>query len=122
MKSNKLIKYKENIFVKIHNFIKKIFGKKKALGEDETHELKNISNNTNNTFYENIQIKEDIEERRIKNLQQLYDNGEIDEDDLSEEDIDKLVALYENETEELNNDTLQRKFHIEQMLKELKNS
>ena len=42
-------------------------------------------------------------------------------DHYSEEDIDKLVALYKKETEELNQDTLKRKKHIEKMLKEMKN-
>ena len=55
-------------------------------------------------------------------MQLLYDNGEIDEDDLSESDIEKLVALYEKETEDLNADTERRKNHIAKMLKELKNS
>ena len=49
-----------------------------------------------------------------------YDNGEIDEEDISEEDIDKLCEMYEKETEELNNETQKIKIHIAQMLKELK--
>ena len=51
-----------------------------------------------------------------------YDNGEIDEEDISDEDIDKIIKMYENETEELNADTERRKIHIAQMLKELKKS
>ena len=31
-----------------------------------------------------------------------YDNGEIDEEDISDEDMDKLIEMYEKETEELN--------------------
>ena len=50
-----------------------------------------------------------------------YDNGDIDEEDISDEDIDKLVKMYEKETEELNIDTKRRKIHIAQMLKDLKN-
>ena len=56
----------------------------------------------------------------IKSLQIQYDNGEIDEDDLSEDDVNKIIKLYEEETEQLNQDTLQRKIHIQNMLKELK--
>ena len=44
---------------------------------------------------------------------------EVDED-ISDEDIDKLIKMYEKETEELNADTEKRKIHIAQMLKELK--
>ena len=64
----------------------------------------------------------DNEDIRIQKLKEKYDNGEIDEDDLSESDIDKIISLYEKETEELNADTERRKNHIGQMLKELKNS
>lgn len=121
MKNNKLIKYKENVFTKIFNFFKKIFSKKKLSvnKEDVDETIKEEKNKSD--FLEDIQIKEDKEERRLKKLQLLYDNGEIDEDDLSESDIEKLVALYEKETEDLNADTERRKNHIAQMLKELKN-
>ena len=122
MKNNKLIKYKENVFTRIFNFFKKIFSKKKLSinKEDVDETIKEEKNKSN--FLEDIQIKEDKEEIRLKKLQLLYDNGEIDEDDLSESDIEKLVALYEKETEVLNADTERRKNHIAQMLKELKNS
>ena len=121
MKNNKLIKYKENVFTRIFNFFKKIFSKKKLSvnKEDVDETIKEEKNKSN--FLEDIQIKEDKEEIRLKKLQLLYDNGEIDEDDLSESDIEKLVALYEKETEDLNADTERRKNHIAQMLKELKN-
>lgn len=122
MKNNKLIKYKENVFTRIFNFFKKIFSKKKLSvnKEDVDETIKEEKNKSN--FLEDIQIKEDKEEIRLKKLQLLYDNGEIDEDDLSESDIEKLVALYEKETEDLNADTERRKNHIAKMLKELKNS
>ena len=122
MKNNKLIKYKENVFTRIFNFFKKIFSKKKlSVNEEDVDETIKEEKNKSN-FLEDIQIKEDKEEIRLKKLQLLYDNGEIDEDDLSESDIEKLVALYEKETEVLNADTERRKNHIAQMLKELKNS
>jgi uncharacterized small protein (DUF1192 family) len=119
MKNNKLEVYKESVFVRIHNFIKRIFCRKKTCDE-EVYEPKENSINSKNIFFENIQINENSEEIRIKKLKQQYDNGEIDEDDLSEEEIEKLIALYKNETERLNADTEIRKKHISQMLKELK--
>ena len=51
-----------------------------------------------------------------------YDNGEIDEEDISDEDMNKLIEMYERETEELNDETEKIKIHISQMLKELKHS
>lgn len=71
-------------------------------------------------FIENITIKENNEKNRLKDLQLQYDNGKIDEKDISDEDMDRLIEMYEKETEKLNTDTKIRKNHITQMLKELK--
>ena len=118
MKNNKLVPYKENIFTKISNFFKKIFFRKKKIDDEKNIYIKP----SNEDFIKNIVVKEDEEKRRLKNLQLQYDNGEIDEEDISSEDMDKLTKMYENETEMLNADTERRKNHISQMLKELKYS
>lgn len=122
MKNNKLVSYKENIFTRISNFLKKLFwGKKKDDAKTTTEET--IDNNQcKENFIKNIVIKENKEEKRLKTLQLQYDNGEIDEEEISNEDMDKLIEMYKKETEELNADTERRKNHIAQMLKELKNS
>ncbi len=117
MKNNKLIVYKKSIFRKISEFFKKIFSKKEVLSKEVI-----ITNEKNNNFLENIQIKEDKEELRLLQLKQQYENGEIDEEEISDEDVDKLCELYKKETDELNADTERRKNHIAQMLKELKNA
>ena len=83
--------------------------------------IKYYSEKNDAAFLKNIQLQEDEEKIRLMKLKLKYDNGEIDEEDISEEDIDKIVALYKKETEELNEDTLKRKTHIEKMLKEMKN-
>lgn len=119
MKNNKLITYKENIFTRIANFFKKLFFRKKKDTIESIDETP-IYNNPKENFIENIAIKEDEEEKRLKTLQLQYDNGEIDEEEISEEDMDKLIEMYEKETEQLNLDTERRKNHIAQMLKELK--
>lgn len=116
-----LIEHKENIFNKIFNFIKKIFFNKKLNTNKNISENAIIKEKDDEKFLNNIQIKENEEEKRLKILQLQYDNGEIYEDDISDEDIDKLIALYKKETEEINKDTLKRKKHIEKMLKEMKN-
>ena len=117
MKNNKLIVYKKSIFRKISEFFKKIFSKKEVLSKEVI-----ITNEKNNNFLENIQIKEDKEELKLLQLKQQYENGEIDEEEISDEDVDKLCELYKKETDELNADTERRKNHIAQMLKELKNA
>lgn len=116
MKNNELIIYKKSIFRKISDFFKKIFSKKKVLQKEDTI----VNNDKNNSFIQNIQIKENKEGIRLIQLKQQYEQGEIDEEDISDEDIDNLCKLYEKETDELNTDTERRKNHIVQMLKELK--
>ena len=72
MKNNKLIVYKENILVKIRNFIKRLMGKNKVSSDKEFNENQSISNITSNVFFENIQIKDNSEERKIKSLQMMW--------------------------------------------------
>ena len=71
-------------------------------------------------FIKKVQFIEDSEEKRLKNLKAQYDNEEIDEENIADEDIDKLIEMYEKETKELNEDTERRKKHIAKMLKEIK--
>ena len=121
MKNNKLVLYKESIFTKIFNFFKNLFFKKNNALEINNESFSyNYNNKEKEEFIEDIQIKEDREEKRLRELQKLYDNGYIDEDDISDEDIDKLIVMYEKETEELNKDTEIRKMNISRMLKDLK--
>lgn len=115
MKNNKLIIYKNNIFTKIAEFFKKIFSRKKILQSKN----ENISNDIRDSFIESIQIKKDKEKLRLCKLKQQYDNGEIDEDDIPDEDVEKIVELYEKETDKLKADTEKIKNHIRQMLKQL---
>ena len=95
MKNNKLITYKENIFTKISNFLKKIFFRKKEVFAESNDEVPIYNNQYKENFIENIAIKEDEEEKRLKILQLQNDNGEIDEEDISDEDMDKLIVIYE---------------------------
>ena len=121
MKNNKLIKYKDNVFIKIFQFFKRIFSRKNIPISENIIEKSSTDSKSKTDFLKNIQIQKNEEEIRLKKLQLQYDNEEIDEDDLSEEEIEKLVVLYEKETEELNTDTERRKIHIQNMLKEMKN-
>lgn len=75
----------------------------------------------NNNFLENIVIKENEREKRLKKLKYLYDNRKITEEEISDEDMDILIEMYDKEIRELNADTEKRKKHIEQMIKARKN-
>ena len=119
MKNNKLIIYKKSLFEKIRDLFKKISSKKEVLQNEDSIINKDYKNNS---FIHNIQIKQNKEELRLLQLRKQYENGEIDEEDMSNEDIDKLCKMYKKETDELNADTERRKKHIAQMLNELKNS
>lgn len=120
MMNNKLMPYKENIFTKISNFFKKLFFRKNKDISKSIDETLIYNKQCKENFIDNILIKEDEEEKRLKTIQLQYDNGEIDEEDISDEDMDKIIDMYEKETEKLNADTEIRKNHIAQMLKELK--
>ena len=120
MTKNELMPYKENIFTKISNFFKKLFFRKKEVRESESNENNIYKKQLKEDFIESIAIKENAEEKRLKELKHQYDNGEINEEDILEKDIDKLIEMYQKETLELKNDTEKRKKHIVQMLKELK--
>ena len=85
MKNNKLIKYKDNIFIKIYHFFKKLFSIKNVPISKNIIEEASVDSKSKTDFFKNIQIQKNEEEIRLKKLQLLYDNGEIDEDDLSEE-------------------------------------
>ena len=122
MGSNSLIPYKQNIFTKIRTFLKNLFSRKKEEFIEDEKENIFQKNYSNNNFSERIAVKVDEEQKRLKDLQRQYDNGEIDEEDITAEDIDKLVEMYEAETERLNADTEMRKMHISGMLIELKNT
>lgn len=120
MKNDKLIDYKETIFVKIFKFFNLILPPKRNIVDIENMKEKSITKEKDSiSFFENIKIKENEEEIRLKRLQLQYDNGEIDEDDISEEDMNSIIEMYEKETEELNADTEMRKNHIVKILNSL---
>lgn len=121
MEKNKLIKYRDNVFIKILDFFKRLFSRKKTSISQNSIKESSLDSKSKTDFLNNIQIQKNEEEVKLKKLQLLYDNGEIDEYNLSEEEMEKLVMLYEKETKELNADTERRKMHIQNMLKEMKN-
>ena len=122
--NNNLVPYKENIFTKISNFFKRLFSRKKNISKEEIAEQPVYANDNNQreVFKEQVVISENQEEKRLRLLKLQYDNGEIDEEDISDEDIEKIVEMYEKETDKINADTERIKKNIERMLKELKAS
>lgn len=124
--NNGLIKYENSIFSKIKNFIFKIFriDKKKSseVCNDNCSAKENFKQLKKANIFLDTQLSDDIREKnRILQLKLLYDKGQLDADELSDEDVDKIVALYEEETEALNKDTKKRLEKIERVIKNNKN-
>ena len=109
--SKYLIKYqKTKIFSKIKEFFKNIISK-----EEDRRQVENM--NYKEDFSKNILIKENKEAARLRRLKTSYDNREINEEKLSNEDIDKLIEMYDKEIEELKKDTERIKRNIERAIK-----
>ena len=118
--SKDLVKYKESIFLKIKRCFSNFFFKKRFKKENL-----NVDNNikplkSNRDFSKDILVKENKEEKRLKNLKLLYDNKKIDEKEISDDDIDKLIEMYDIEIQKLSDDTEIRKRNISNLMKSYK--
>lgn len=82
---------------KIKTFFKMLFGTKK----DEILEVKEVISNENNSFKEEISVKETSEEKRIIELQEKYRQGKIKATEISSDDIKKIVKLYNTQIGEM---------------------
>lgn len=100
MKETGLIEKKNTIFSKIKNFISNLFNKKEKEVQKEECEF-----NTENDFKQRIIVEEDKEKVRLLNLQQEFEKGNIQEEDIDEVDVEKLHKLYDEQIEEINKQT-----------------
>lgn len=87
---------KINLFGKIKNFFKNLFGKRQV----EVVQEETVEKEVSNEFKESIKMTED-EETKLLDLQRRYRRGEIAENDLTDEQIDALCDLYDKQIEEL---------------------
>ena len=121
MKNNKqLIKYKESIFSIIKKFFL-IFLKKENKDVTKITDSSDNELSKENQFLKDISREEIKEKERILNLKVLYDKGQLDPYEISDEYIQKIISLYEDETKNLNCDTEKILTIIEKKLKESKN-
>lgn len=103
------------IIYKIKNFFKSLFKKK----EVENVEVQNEVTEEKNTFEESIAIKRDEEKERILELQKRFKEGKLNPEDVTEEDIDKLTELYNEQIAELNKQIEQDTAIIEKCNREI---
>ena len=73
-------------------------------------------------FKDDIIIKKNDEEIRILELQKQYKAGNILEEDMTEEDHEKLIKLYKEQNKQLREKIMMKKNKIRKRLDELKTS
>lgn len=88
------------IMYKIKSFFKNLF-KKKEQPIEESPEETNIMDEKS-TFEASIMVKKDEERERILELQRRFKEGKLNPEDVTEEDIDKLTELYNEQIADLN--------------------
>lgn len=113
--NKELIEYHETMFSKIKKFFKRFLFRKKE--KNIVNEINHNEINHNDNFLEKIIANESTEEKRLRQLKKLYDDGEVNEKDITNEDIDKLIEMYDKEIEELKKDTERIKRNIERAIK-----
>ena len=115
---------KKSILNKLISFLKRLFTRKNnnLLAEGQITEKNKDTYIETNNMKEQITIPRDIEKERLLNIREQWENGEIEEEDMSEEDVKAIVAIYNEETYKIEQETEQIKQDIAKMLKELKES
>jgi hypothetical protein len=88
---------RNGIFNKIKMFFKNLFSKNNVI-DNNCYTIEDEKNNENikKSFMESIRNIED-EETKLLKLQKQYRNGEIKEEELTEEQVNSLCALYDKQ-------------------------
>ena len=73
-----------------------------------------------NNFKKEIAVRQNNKKQKMLELKQKYENNEIFEKDLSDEEMQALIELYKEEEKNIDQDIAIRKMHIENMLKKMK--
>ena len=118
-----LVQVNENsIFYKFKNFFKNLFYKNKVVNNvSNTIEIPENTMHTTeqkNLFMESIKNNEN-EETKLLKLQKQYRNGEVKEEELTEEQINSLTALYDKQIANLRKSNQIRKQKLLEYRKKL---
>lgn len=103
MKDKSLVKVNENsIFYKIKNFFRNLFSKEHDENKpnNEENNIESLSENDRVSFVKSLKNIEN-EETKLLKLQKKYRNGEIKEQELTEEQTNSLCLLYDKQIAEL---------------------
>lgn len=90
----------DGIVNKINGIFKNIFKRKENIAE--SIEIEETQIKQQNSFEESIVVMKDEERERLLELQKRFKVGKLNPEDVTEEDIDKLTALYNEQIAELN--------------------
>lgn len=118
-----LVQVHENgIFYKIKSFFKNLFNRNTTTNYDIVKEDKSIveSENTKNAFMESIKNIEN-EETKLLKLQEQYRSGEIKEEELTQEQVSSLCALYDKQIANLRKSNEIRKQKLLEYRRKLQN-
>lgn len=100
MREDSLSVYNNGIIGKIKKLFKIMINKKKA---NKVLLLPEATQISRKEIKEEIIIPLDKERERIKNLQRKFQNEEIEEFDISKDDLEKLKKLYNTQINDLKN-------------------
>ena len=118
--NNQIVEKKESLFTKIKKFIRKILNKDNS--NDSEEKVKNDSKvniERANNFVDEVKIENNQEMERLLKLQEEFREGKITQGDLSDEDIDKLGKLYDEQIEKIKVQIEECKKRIEDKKKKL---
>lgn len=113
-KLGSIIVKRNNIFQNIWNKIKSMFSKKKMILEPQVFhydEGVNIVVMKKDNF-ENLKVNVEKMNKKVK-----LDNGFISVDDLSDEEIEEMIQLYNEELKEVNKRVVAKKLELERLNK-----
>lgn len=118
-----LVQVNENsIFYKIKSFFRNLFYRKPVVNEakyiESNTENETERENAKNSFMESLRNIED-EETKLLKLQRQYRNGDIKEEELTEEQIYSLEALYDKQIANLKKSNEIRKQRLLEYRKKL---
>ena len=122
--NNYMTEYKENIFTKIKKFIFNLFKRNKGKHEELNYQTINTNNNSNsnNNFLDEIVVKKSKEEIELLQLQEDYKNNYLYEEEIPENQKNKLIELYKKQNKELREKLMKEKVETKLLISNLKNA
>lgn len=100
MKNNEQMISTDGLLYKIKRFFYNLFNKDKESIDSQT--VENMQQEEKNAFEQSIIVVKDEEKERILGLQERFKQGKLNPEDVTEEDIDKISKLYDEQIAELN--------------------